>query len=145
VITHALGLSGTALAADAVGATRDRPQVWGAEPAAVDDAARSLASGVRQPSSGGPTMADGLVATLSDRTFRILQRAVDEIVVVTEDEIAAAMRLLFEEAKLVVEPSGAVGLAGVLARREVLPKDVGVIVSGGNVDLHRLPFEPAPG
>ena len=130
-------LSGTALAAQTV----DRsPVVWGAEPATVDDAARSLATGVRQPSTGAATIADGLVAVLSDRTFAILGRWVDDVVVVTEQEIVGAMRLLFDEAKLVVEPSGAAGVAAVLARAGELPDQVGVVISGGNVDLDRLPF-----
>ena len=76
---------------------------------------------------------------LSDRTFRILREHVSEIVVVSEREIVAAMRLLIERAKLVVEPSAAVALAALIARRAEVPDRIGLVLSGGNVDLDRLP------
>ena len=88
----------------------------------------------------GPTIADGLVAQLSETTLSILLAEGVRVVTVTEDEIVEAMRRLAADAKQVVEPSGAVALAG-LARLAhdgtPLPGDVGVIVSGGNVDLDR--------
>lgn len=133
-------LSGTSIAARRRGPAC---AVWGAEPAGADDARRSLAAGVRVHDERSTTIADGLRAQLSDRTFAILAEHVAGIVAVTDDEIVAAMRWLFERCKLVVEPSGAAGLAGLLslaAASESLPAQVGVILSGGNVDVEHLPF-----
>jgi threonine dehydratase len=114
--------------------------VWGAEPAEVDDAARSIAAGHLVLDGAGSTIADGLVAQLSETTLGILQAHGVQVVTVTEDEIVDGMRRLAHDAKQLVEPSGAVALAG-LARLaqdgHPLPSDVGVIVSGGNVDLDR--------
>jgi threonine dehydratase len=135
-------LSGTAIAAQGANA---RVAVWGAEPANVDDAHRSLAAGVRTSGGNRTSIADGLLAVLSDRTFEIIRSRVDAIVTVSEAEIVAAMTFLFGRCKQVVEPSGATALAGVLALARSgseLPDDVGVILSGGNVDLDRLPFGP---
>jgi threonine dehydratase len=116
-------------------------RVIGCEPAQADDAARSLAAGHLAPSSGGTTIADGLRATLSPRTLAILQRTVDSIALVKEDEIVAAMRLLWERLKLVVEPSGAVAAAPTLFRQiHGEGKKIGIVLSGGNVDLNSLPF-----
>lgn len=130
-------LSGSAIAARGVDATIP---VWGAEPVAVDDAFRSLAAGRLVLDGAGETIADGLVAQLSDTTLAILQAHGVRVVTITEDEIVEAMRRLATGAKQVVEPSGAVSLAGLvrLARDgHALPEDVGVIISGGNVDLDR--------
>ncbi|MET0903430.1 MAG: threonine/serine dehydratase [Acidimicrobiales bacterium] len=130
-------LSGTAIAAHGTDPTLS---VWGAEPEAVDDAYRSLAAGRLVLDGAADTIADGLVAQLSERTLAILQAERVEVVTVAEDEIVASMRRLAIHAKQIVEPSGAVALAGLvrLARDGVpLPSDVGVIVSGGNVDLDR--------
>ena len=141
-------LSGTAITAH--GVAPGLP-VWGAEPAAVDDAARSLAAGHLVLDGAGPTIADGLVAQLSATTLAILQAEQVQVVTVSEDEIVEGMRRLAVDAKQVVEPSGAVALAGLarLARDGVaLPSDVGVIVSGGNVDLdiwHELVAGPGFG
>ena len=136
-------LSGTAIAAHGVD---PGIAVFGAEPAAVDDAARSLAAGRRIPDGNGTSIADGLLAVLSDRTFTILHDHDVRVVTVTEDEIVDAMALLFTRLKQVVEPSGATALAGLLALDRdgtALPSDVGVVLSGGNVDLDRLPFGAA--
>lgn len=133
-------LSGTAIATHGV---RADIRVLGGEPAAVDDAHRSLAAGQRTSDGNSTSIADGLLAVLSDRTFQILRDHAVEVTTVTEAEIVAAMELLFGRVKQVVEPSGAVGLAALIALAErgaVLPADVGVILSGGNVDLDRLPF-----
>ena len=130
-------LSGTAIAAH--GRAPDLP-VWGAEPVAVDDAARSLAAGHLVLDGAGDTIADGLVAQLSETTLAILREHEVQVVTVTEDEIVEAIQRLAVDAKQVVEPSGAVPLAGLarLAREgHDLPDVVGVIVSGGNVDLDR--------
>lgn len=132
-------LAGTAVAAHAADPAI---AVRGAEPEAVDDAYRSLASGSLVGETGGSTIADGLLATLSERTFRILQAHRVEIVTVTESEIVAAMRLLYDRLAQVVEPSGAVALAGAIALGRAGPPEgpIGVILSGGNVDRARLPF-----
>jgi threonine dehydratase/serine racemase len=131
-------LSGTALAVAGVSA---RTRVVGAEPAAADDARRSLELGRIVPAGNPQTVADGLRTTLGELPFAILRERGVTILTATEEEIVAAMRLIWERAKLVVEPSGAVPLAVVLAHREVFSGlEVGVVVSGGNVDLDRLPW-----
>jgi threonine dehydratase len=87
------------------------------------------------------TIADGLLTSLSDRTFRILSERLERILTVKDETIVRAMRLLWERMKLVVEPSGAVPLASVLEYPEhFADRRVGLIVSGGNVDLHHLPW-----
>ena len=130
-------LCGTAIAAH--GVSRSLP-VWGAEPERVDDTYRSLAAGHLVLDGARETIADGLVAHLSEQNLAILQAEGVQVVTVTEEEIVEGMRRLATDVKQVVEPSGAVALAGLarLAREGVpLPSDVGVIVSGGNVDLAR--------
>lgn len=136
-------LSGTAIAATSLHAGI---AVIGAEPAGADDAARSLAAGRRLPMESPRTIADGLRASLSDLTFSILRERVARIVTVSEEEIVAAMRLLFERLKMVVEPSGAVSAAVALfGRHGVGGGRIGVILSGGNVDLGSLPFSARSG
>jgi len=131
-------LSGTAIAAKAM---RPGIRVIGGEPRNVDDAARSLASGRIEPVSPRETIADGLRATLCPLTFSILRALVDHVSLVEEEEIVSTMLLLWERAKLVLEPSGAVAAAPALLRRAgVEGKRVGVILSGGNLDLRHLPF-----
>jgi threonine dehydratase len=144
--------------------------VYGAEPLGADDAARSLKAGVLILSEGPKTIADGLLTSLGDLTFSILKEELEGILTVSEESIVYAMRLIWERMKLVAEPSGAVPLAAVLERAGVVPgegadgfsktgagagegagegapgenpfagKRVGVIISGGNVDLEKLPF-----
>jgi threonine dehydratase len=131
-------LSGTAIAAKGL---RSGIRVAAGEPQNADDAFRSLASQKIEPAGAGDTMADGLRATLCPLTFSILRENVDQISTVSEDEIVAAMLLLWERAKLVVEPSGAVAAAPALNRRiGGEGKKVGIILSGGNLDLRKLPF-----
>jgi threonine dehydratase len=116
-------------------------EVWGAEPAGADDAFRSLRDGRRYPSVDPATIADGLRTALSERTFRILSRGLAGIVTVDEPAIVRAMRLLWERAKLLVEPSAAVPLAAVLSGpARFRGRRIGIILSGGNVDLDRLPW-----
>ncbi len=116
-------------------------KVIAVEPAGADDAYRSFTSGKIVPSVNPQTIADGLLTSLGDLTFRVIMENVDEIVTVSEESIVAAMKLLWERMKIVVEPSGAVPLAGILEKRiDVGGKKVGLILSGGNVDLSRLPF-----
>lgn len=105
------------------------------EPEGADDAYRSLLSGQIEPSAAN-TIADGLLTTLSPRTFAIIRKYVDSILTVSDDEIIAAMRLIWERLKIIVEPSGAVPFAALLKNKERFTgKKVGIILSGGNTDL----------
>lgn len=132
-------LSGTCLA---VGHRSPRTRVVAAEPAGADDAYRSWKSGRLIPSEAPDTIADGLLTSLSERTFAILQRNVDRVVTVDDDEIRAAMALVWSRMKLVVEPSAAVPLAAVLSGRiEVSGLRVGIIFSGGNIDFRRFRWD----
>lgn len=133
-------LTGTGLATrDVSPATR----VIGVEPAGADDAARSFRSGVRQPQTSPQTMADGLRTALGERPFALLPAVVDDIVTVSEEAIRTAMSLLFNELKVVVEPSGAVPLAALLEERiPAAGREVLVVLSGGNVDLDPCPWCP---
>ena len=129
-------LAGSAL----VGAHRGC-RVYGAEPAGADDAMRSFRAGRIIPIEAPRTIADGLRTSLGERNFAIIRRRVEDILTVAEDSILAAMRLLWERAKLVVEPSGAVPLAALLEHGP--PRGcarIGVVVSGGNVDLDTFRF-----
>ncbi|WP_030901831.1 pyridoxal-phosphate dependent enzyme [Streptomyces sp. NRRL F-5126] len=130
-------LAGTATAVKGLGgATR----VIGVEPEAGDDTKRSLEAGHRVSVPVPRTIADGQAAhTPGELTFSVNQRLVDGIVLVSDDEIRAAMRLAFERLKTVIEPSGATGLAALLAGRvDGGAKRIGVILSGGNVDARRF-------
>jgi threonine dehydratase len=132
-------LAGTALA------VRKRwpgTRIIGVEPAGADDAALSFASGTLQPQPDPHTLADGLRGAMSARTLRLARANVDAIITVDEPSIVAAMRLLFENLKLVVEPSGAVPVAALL-ERAVDAGRVIVVLSGGNVDLEALPWTVA--
>lgn len=131
-------ISGTALAAHFFG---KNCQTIGAEPFAVDDAYRSLQSGKIESNASTDTIADGLKTNLGEKTFPLIQQHVQKIIRVEESEIVAAMRLIWERMKLVVEPSGAVPFAALLREKaNFYQKKVGVILSGGNVDLSNLPF-----
>jgi threonine dehydratase len=131
-------LSGTAIA---VRHLAPAAQIYGAEPLLADDAARSLHSGSLQPALPPATIADGLLTSLCERTFTVLRENVTDVLTVTEDQIVEAMRLIWERMKIVIEPSSAVPLAAVLANSALFSgKNVGVILSGGNVDLAKLPF-----
>ncbi len=131
-------MSGTAIA---VSSSRPDIEIFGAEPAGADDAFRSLRDGEIHPSVEPKTIADGLLTSLSDRTFRILSERLLGIRTVSEDTIVRAMRLLWERMKIVVEPSGAVPLAAVLEHPEDFAgRRIGLIISGGNVDLDHLPW-----
>ena len=131
-------LSGTSIAAVH---THPEVEVWGAEPATADDAFRSLRDGRLYPSVDPRTIADGLLTALSERTFRIIRSHAAGILTVTEEGIVRGMRLLWERAKLVVEPSAAVPLAMVLEHADRFSgRRIGIILSGGNVDLENLPW-----
>ncbi|MCO5724513.1 pyridoxal-phosphate dependent enzyme [Robiginitalea marina] len=131
-------LGGTALAAAFFGSNC---QAIGAEPLAVDDAYRSLKAGKILGNATTDTIADGLKTVLGSYTFPVIQEYVNTIVRVTEEEIVGAMRLVWERMKIVIEPSSAVTLAAVLREPALFRgKRTGLLISGGNVDLGRLPF-----
>jgi len=126
-------LSGTSLAAKL---SNSSIQVFAAEPKGADDACRSYTSGDIVKNDRVQTIADGLRTNISPRTFSIIKEHVDGIVTVSDREIIDAMRLLWERMKIVVEPSGAVSLAGLFTNTmQIAGKRVGVILSGGNIDL----------
>jgi len=136
-------LSGTCLGAKGL---RPAVRVFGCEPERADDAYRSLTSGHLQSLESSDTIADGLRASLAPRTFAILQKLVDGILLVSEPEIVATMKLIWERLKIVIEPSSAVALAPLLragglgemgiakSPGDALPR-IGIILSGGNVEL----------
>lgn len=132
-------LSGTSIAAKA----RDPAvRVLGAEPANADDAARSFRSGRVEPLPAASTIADGLRTTLSPRTLAAIRAHVDAIGTASEAGIVRAMRMIWERMKIIVEPSAAVPVACLLERTlDVHGMRVGIILSGGNVDLDRLPWQ----
>jgi threonine dehydratase len=130
--------SGTLLAAHYFA---PQTKVIAGEPAGADDAYRSLQAGSIQPNQTVNTIADGLITTLGDRTFPIIQQHVDHIIRVEDSEIASAMRELWERLRVTVEPSGAVSYAAILKEKASFYRQkIGVILSGGNVDLDRIPF-----
>ncbi|HET9762263.1 MAG TPA: pyridoxal-phosphate dependent enzyme [Casimicrobiaceae bacterium] len=134
-------LSGTAIAGTSL---RPGIRVLGAEPANADDAARSFASGRLEPLPATTTIADGLRTTLSQRTLAALREHVNAFGTCSEASIVRAMRIIFERMKQVVEPSAAVPLACILdGALDVAGKRVGVILTGGNVDMDRLPWTAA--
>lgn len=117
-------------------------EVIGAEPFQADDAYRSLKSGKIEFNDSADTIADGLRTNLGDRNFPIIKEEVKEIIRVEEDEILKAMKLIWERMKIVVEPSSAVAYAAVLRdKKKFKDKKIGIIISGGNVDLENLPFK----
>ncbi len=131
-------LAGTALAALYFG---QQCQCWGAEPLAVNDAYRSMISGKIEINKETNTIADGLKTNLGSVNFPIIKSTVSGILLVEESEIIAAMRLLWERTKMIIEPSSAVVLAAVLKNSHIFKgQRLGLILSGGNVDLGALPF-----
>lgn len=118
-------------------------RVFGAEPLGADDAARSKAKGQWVPQTAPDSIADGLLTSLGRLTWPIIRDQVERVVTVTEPQIVAAMRLVWERMKLVVEPSGVVSAAAVLTdefRALEGIRKVGVVFSGGNVNLDKLPW-----
>lgn len=115
-------------------------EVAAAEPAGADDAWQSKRAGRRMAVDAPATVADGLKASIGERNWALISRLVDQVVRVEEGEIVAAMRMVWERLKLVVEPSAAVPLAAIAARRlDVTGRRVGIVLSGGNLDLDALP------
>ncbi len=131
-------LSGTAIT---VRNMRPGTRVIAAEPKNADDAFRSFKTGVLQPPLKPNTVADGLLTSLGSLTFKITMEYVDDIICAGEESIIRAMRLIWERMKLIAEPSSAVPLAVILENRGLFEgKRIGIILTGGNVDLDRLPF-----
>jgi len=129
-------IAGTALAAHFFS---PQTTVIGGEPEGADDAYQSLEAGKIIPQTGPNTIADGLLTSLGDQTFPVIQKHVKRIILVSDKEIVAALRLILERMKIVIEPSCAVPLAAVLKEPDTFKgKKVGIILSGGNVDLKRF-------
>lgn len=134
-------LSGTALACHYFS---PQTQVMGCEPAGADDAFRSFYQRTWVPSESPKTLADGLLTSLGELTFDLILKHVAAIYTVSEAALVAAMRLIWERMKLVIEPSSAVPLAVLLEKQASVPgENIGIILSGGNVDLGRLPWNPS--
>ena len=120
-----------------------RTRVVAVEPEQADDAFRSFRDGRLYPSENPRTVADGLRTSLGSLTFPIIRGTVSAVVTVTEQSIVSAMRLIWERMKIIVEPSAAVPLAALLeGLPEAKGRRVGIILSGGNLDLDRLPWSP---
>ncbi|MFT6321711.1 MAG: threonine dehydratase, partial [Granulosicoccus sp.] len=131
-------VAGTALAAHFFG---KNCKTIGGEPFEVDDAYRSILSGKIETNETTNTVADGLRTILGNHNFPIIQQHVDEIIRVKEEEIIAAMRLIWERMKIIIEPSCAVPFAALLREKEKFAgQKIGIVLSGGNVDLGNLPF-----
>lgn len=115
--------------------------IIGAEPFEVDDAYRSLQSGKIETNKTTNTIADGLKTQLGNHNFPIILKHVEQVIRVTEEEIITAMRFVWERMKVTIEPSSAVAIAAVFREKELFKnKKVGIIISGGNVDVTKLPF-----
>lgn len=131
-------LSGTALATSALS---PKTLVIAAEPKGADDAFRSFHAGKIIPSRNPQTIADGLLTSLGDLTFPIIREYVKDIVTVSEEAIVEAMRAVWERMKIIIEPSAALPLGALLSTRTEIPGTrIGIILSGGNVDLANLPW-----
>ena len=131
-------MSGTALITNYL---RPDCKIYGAEPSIVDDAYRSVKSGTIVKNKSINTIADGLRTNLSEKTFEIIRKHVHEIFLVEEDEIIDAMRIIWERMKIIIEPSCAVPLAAILKNKDQFKgQRLGIILTGGNVDLSNLPF-----
>ena len=131
-------IAGTALATQLI---NSNCQVIGGEPMAVDDAYRSLNTRKIETNQNTKTIADGLKTQLGDINFLIILEYVKQIIRVEEDEIINAMRLIWERLKIIIEPSSAVAFAAILKEKQQFEgKKIGIILSGGNVDMSKIPF-----
>lgn len=131
-------LSGTCLS---VKSMSPDTEIIAGEPAGADDAYRSIRDGKIYPSINPQTIADGLLTSLSEKTFGIIKENVSEIITVSEESIIKAMRIVWERMKIIIEPSSAVPFAAILDNQTRFSgRRIGLIISGGNVDLSRLPF-----
>jgi len=131
-------MSGTSTCSKGI---NDRIKVIGAEPLNANDAWKSFKTGILTPSVNPLTIADGLLTSLSELTYSVIRKNVDDIFTAEEDSIISSMKLVWERMKIIIEPSSATVLA-VIKENPVFfkGKKVGLIISGGNVDLKRLPF-----
>lgn len=131
-------LSGTSLAAHYLSPTTG---VIGCEPAGADDAYRSFKSGQLIPQTNPNTVADGLRTSLGKKPFEVIKKLVADILLADDQEIIAAMQMIWERMKIIIEPSSAVPFAALLKNKDRFQgKNVGIIISGGNVDVKKLPF-----
>ena len=131
-------MSGTSTA---VKSTNDKIKVVGAEPLNANDAWKSFTTGILTPSVNPLTVADGLLTSLSELTFSIVRKNVDQIFTVKEESIVECMLLVWERMKIIIEPSSATVLAAVKENPDYFRgKKTGLIISGGNVDFRKLPF-----
>ncbi|HEV3392638.1 MAG TPA: pyridoxal-phosphate dependent enzyme [Chthoniobacterales bacterium] len=131
-------LAGTAVAAKSI---RPQIKVIAAEPTNADDTAQSFRAKKRIVTEKKVTIADGLRTNVGEQTFPIIQRYVDDVVTVSEDEIVSAMRTIWETMKIIIEPSAAVPYAAIADNMiDLAGKRVGIILTGGNVDLDALPW-----
>lgn len=131
--------SGTAIAAAGI---NEDTKVIGCEPELADDAYLSMKSGKLMPAKEPITVADGLRTSLGELTFACLQKHIHDIVTVSESQIAEAMRFIWERMKIIIEPSSAVPVAALFSDKiETENKRIGIILSGGNVDLDHLPWD----
>ncbi len=131
-------LSGTAISTKAL---NPGCKIIAAEPKGADDAFQSFRDGYIHSSVNPKTIADGLLTSLGELNFAVIQPNVDEIITTSEESIIAAMRMIWERMKIIIEPSSAVPLAVVMDNKEKFAgRRIGIILSGGNVDLAKLPF-----
>ncbi|MCX2744653.1 pyridoxal-phosphate dependent enzyme [Mangrovivirga sp. M17] len=131
-------ISGTILSAKVFG---KGIKVYGGEPEGADDAYRSLKSGELVKSHTPDTVADGLLVTLGDKTWAIIKEGIADIILVNDEQILEAMKLVWERMKIIIEPSCAVPVAAILKEKDLFKdKRVGIILTGGNVDLSRNYF-----
>ena len=131
-------MSGTSTCAKGI---NDSIKVIGAEPLNANDAWKSFKTGILTPSVNPLTIADGLLTSLSELTFKVIRKNVDDIFTAEEDSIISSMKLVWERMKIIIEPSSATVIAIIKENPGFFRgKKVGLIISGGNVDLKRLPF-----
>ena len=132
-------LSGSLVAAKNM---KNSVKVFGAEPEEADDAYQSLKQGKIVPNKTINTICDGLRAEIGSKTFPVIQNLVDEIIPVSEKDIIESLQMIWERLKIIVEPSCSISLALILKNKMMFKnKNVGLIMSGGNVDLNKLPWK----
>jgi threonine dehydratase len=132
-------LSGTSIAAKGL---KPNIRVIGAEPEMADDAYRSLKESNIVPSNNPKTLADGLLTSLGELTFPIIRQNVEQIVTVSEQGIIDSMKYIWERTKIIIEPSAAVAVAVLWEKKiDLSGLKISVILSGGNVDLDKLPWQ----
>lgn len=136
---------GGLIAGTAIVAQQGSIAVYGAEPTGADDAYRSLVAGKRVLSHVPDTICDGLLTTIGELNFGVIQTHVTDILLADDNAVIRAMELIWTRTKLIVEPSSAIALAVVLGNPDVFRHQrVGLMMTGGNVDIAALPFASAP-